>query len=63
MIDSLLKLELPSDKTKTTNPYITWLLSASRDRSIILWKLIDGKIMKRHNLVMLSSPKASAISN
>jgi WD40 repeat protein len=48
MIDSLLKLELPEDKTKISNPYIKWLLSASRDRTIILWKLIDGKIMKRN---------------
>ena len=47
MIDSLMKLELPPEKTRIKNPYITWLLSASRDRSILLWKLIDGRIMKR----------------
>ena len=47
MIDSLLKLELPIDKSKTGNPYIVWLISASRDRSIVLWKLIDGKPMKK----------------
>jgi len=32
MIDSMLKLEFRPEKTKTTNPYIIWFLSASRDR-------------------------------
>ena len=50
MIDSLMKLELPAEKIKTNNKYITWLLSASRDRNIILWKLMDGKIMKRNEM-------------
>ena len=48
MIDSMLKLEFRPEKTKTTNPYIIWFLSASRDRQIVLWKLIDGKVMKRN---------------
>ncbi len=54
MIDSLLKLEFRTSKTKSSNQYITWFLSASRDREIVLWKLIDGKIMRR-NLISVST--------
>lgn len=61
MIDSLLKIELPSSKTKFSNPYITWLLSASRDRQIILWKLIDGKIMKRNKFYIGQAPSTTAL--
>lgn len=47
MIDSLLKYEFPNKVTKSRNFHITWLLSSSRDRRITLWKLVDGKIMKK----------------
>ena len=55
MIDSLLKLEFPCDKSKTINPYINWLLSASRDRTIVLWKLFEGKPMKREVINLSNS--------
>lgn len=32
MIDSLLKIDFTHEKIKTSNPYIQWMLSASRDR-------------------------------
>jgi len=47
MIDSLLKVTFSSEKMKTQNPYIQWLLSAGRDRQLILWKLLDGKVLRR----------------
>jgi len=55
MIDSLLKLNFPQPSPKLSKqpphlasiPYISWLLSAGRDRQIILWKLFDGKNMRR----------------
>lgn len=50
MIDSLLKLEFSAKKIHCNGTYIQWILSASRDRTLILWKLIDGKIMQRNVL-------------
>lgn len=47
MIDSLIKLDFHKDKCKFENKFIVWLLSASRDRTIVLWKLLDGKPLKR----------------
>ena len=47
MIDSLLRYDFPQKVTKTINNHITWLLSASRDRHIALWKLVDGKVMTK----------------
>ena len=47
MIDSLLKYEFPIKIVKGRNAHIVWFLSASRDRHITLWKLIDGKVMKK----------------
>ena len=47
MIDALFKYEFPPKVLKTKSAHVTWLLSASRDRRIALWKLIDGKIMKK----------------
>lgn len=47
MIDSLLKYEFPQKVLKVCCPHISWLLSASRDRKIALWKLVDGKIMTK----------------
>ena len=47
MIDALFKYEFPPKVIKTKSAHVTWLLSASRDRKITLWKLIDGKIMKK----------------
>lgn len=47
MIDALFKYEFPSKVLKTKCAHVTWLLSASRDRRITLWKLIDGKIMTK----------------
>ena len=47
MIDALFKYEFPSKVLKTKCAHVPWLLSASRDRRITLWKLIDGKIMTK----------------
>ena len=47
MIDALFKYEFPQKVLKTKSPHATWLLSASRDRKITLWKLIDGKVMRK----------------
>ena len=47
MIDALFKYEFPQKILKSKSPHITWLLSASRDRKITLWKLIDGKVMPK----------------
>ena len=47
MIDSLLKYNFSQKITKARGPHITWLLSASRDRKITLWKLCDGKVMTK----------------
>ena len=47
MIDALYKYEFPNKVLKTKSAHVTWLLSASRDRKIALWKLIDGKIMTK----------------
>ena len=47
MIDSLLRYEFTTNIRKTNNSHITWLISASRDRRLTLWKLIDGKIMTK----------------
>jgi hypothetical protein len=60
MIDSLLKIEFSAEKIKSGNPYIQWMLSASRDRQIILWKLIDGRPMKRN---IVTTVRAMASSN
>lgn len=57
MIDSLLKYNLPLKVTKVRNSHITWLLSTSRDRRITLWKLIDGKVMRRTDYQALKNPK------
>ena len=55
MIDSLLRLDFSCSKTKTINPYINWLISASRDRTIVLWKLFEGKPMKREYINLANS--------
>ena len=47
MIDSLLKFEFSPKMFRTKSNHVQWILSASRDRRIILWKLIDGKIMSK----------------
>jgi len=47
MIDSMLKVQIPQDLHKEPNPYVTWFVSAGRDHKIVLWKLIDGKAMRR----------------
>ena len=47
MIDSLLKFEFSPKIFRTKSNHVQWILSASRDRKIILWKLIDGKIMSK----------------
>jgi len=57
MIDSMLKLEFLPEKVLTGNPYVQWFLTASRDRHIVLWKLIDGKVMRRSHDLMLASNK------
>ena len=47
MIDSLLKFEFSKKVLRTRCAHISWLLSASRDRKIALWKLVDGKPMTK----------------
>ena len=47
MIDSLLRYNFAKKVVKTKCPHVSWLLSAGRDRKIVLWKLIDGKIMTK----------------
>ena len=50
MIDSLLKIELTPEITQIQSKRATqiqWLLSAGRDRKLILWKLLDGVPMRR----------------
>ena len=47
MIDTLLKMELPGKMLINDNSHVKWLLSAGRDRKLVLWKLIDGKLMRR----------------
>ena len=47
MIDSLLKYEFSPKMFRTKSTHVQWIISASRDRKIILWKLIDGKIMSK----------------
>eukprot|EP00347_Sterkiella_histriomuscorum_P021612 403333373 len=59
MIDSMLKLEFPSEKLKSKNQYVTWFLSASRDRQIVLWKIIDGKVMRRNISKNSNNPSSS----
>jgi hypothetical protein len=49
MIDSLLKLDFDPEKVKYNNLYVQWMLSASRDRQIVLWKLLDGKVLMKSN--------------
>lgn len=58
MIDSLLKYEFPQKVLKVVCPHISWLLSASRDRKIVLWKLIDGKIMTKLDYTQTPVDKA-----
>lgn len=48
MIDSLLKLNFSAEKINSKCPYMIYLISASRDRSIMLWKLVDGRIMRKN---------------
>ncbi len=44
MIDSMYKMEeMPEAKGK----YTQWFVSASRDRQLIMWKLCDGRVMRR----------------
>jgi len=61
MIDSLLKLDLSSKAYKVKNPYVQWVLSASRDRRIVLWKLLDGKPLSKSDypVVKLYEPMRS----
>ena len=47
MIDSLLRFDFSPKMFRTKSNHVQWILSASRDRKIILWKLIDGKIMSK----------------
>ena len=57
MIDSLLKVnikgktlggvKLPRLVEEYQSPYVQWLISASRDRRLVLWKLYDGQPMRR----------------
>lgn len=63
MIDSMLKLEFLPEKIKTANPYIVWFLSASRDRNIIMWKVIDGKIVRRSQKLILGSNKKTGTAS
>ena len=46
MIDSMLKLQIPLTQPQG-NPYVSWFVSAGRDQMLVLWKLIDGKPMRR----------------
>jgi hypothetical protein len=52
MIDSMLKLDFLPEKIRTSNPYIVWFLSAGRDRNIVLWKVVDGKVVRRSKKLM-----------
>lgn len=47
MIDSLLKFEFPHKVSRNKNEHVQWLVSAGRDRKVVLWKLIDGKVMTK----------------
>lgn len=58
MIDSLLKFEFPYKIVKNYCNHVSWLISASRDRKIALWKLIDGKVMKKSNYPAVVKPTA-----
>jgi len=56
MIDSLLKFEFSKRVLKTRCAHISWLLSASRDRKIALWKLVDGKVMTKTDYTAVVKP-------
>ena len=48
MIDSIAKVDLPAKDTKCRQSnYVQWMVSAGRDRNIVLWKLFDGKPIKK----------------
>ena len=74
MIDSLLKVNMtgkslvgprsPKLVAEYHSPYVQWLISASRDRHLVLWKLYDGQPMRRSevNLQRSQLPKQSHAS-
>ena len=41
------KFDFSPKMFRSKSNHVQWILSASRDRKIILWKLIDGKIMSK----------------
>jgi len=45
---------------KLSNPYINWLITVSRDNTIVVWKLFDGKIM--HSDIALNLLTKKSIS-
>ena len=50
MIDSMLKINLAPEITQVRTkkiPQVQWLISAGRDRKLILWKLLDGQNLRR----------------
>lgn len=50
MIDSMLKINLAPEITQVRTKKIAqvqWLVSAGRDRKLILWKLLDGQNLRR----------------
>jgi len=51
---------LPANEkmSKYANPYVSWLVSISRDNTVIVWKLFDGKVM--HTDLALNLMKRSS---
>lgn len=50
MIDSMIQVHFLPNNTKSKNNQIQWLLSASRDHRIVLWKLLAGMLMTKSEI-------------
>jgi hypothetical protein len=48
MIDVMKVLPLKAVHKVKSNVYIQYLMSAGRDKRIVIWKLLDGKCLKRY---------------
>lgn len=62
MIDSLIKINFPrtiENQQHSPSSYVQWLVSASRDRKLTLWKLYDGLPMKRSQFNLTKSQRKS----
>lgn len=49
---SKLKRDLLDNRFEYLNPFVRWLVTIGRDNKIVIWKLFDGRVMYRDNIVI-----------